>query len=258
MEVIMSLIKKIKTDGLTTEVYSDRPAMGAAAAKMAADRINKAIAEKGEANVIFAAAPSQNETLAALLTEDVDFTKVNAFHMDEYAGLSKTHPQSFGKYLTDHIFGKAPFKSVNIISADKDIDEACREYTELLTAHPADVICMGIGENGHIAFNDPPVADFKDTSLIKKVELDDVCRMQQVHDGCFPDFDSVPKYALSLTVPVFMNAKSLVCTVPAPTKAEAVYRTLNWEINEACPATAMRLHKDATMFLDVDSAAKIL
>ena len=254
----MSLVKKIKTDGLVTEVYCDRPAMGKAAAKMAADRINKAISEKGEANVIFAAAPSQNETLAALLTEDVDFTKVNAFHMDEYAGLSKTHPQSFGNYLTEHIFGKAPFKSVNIISADKDIDEACKEYTELLTAHPADVICMGIGENGHIAFNDPPVADFKDTALIKKVELDDVCRMQQVHDGCFPDFDSVPKYALSLTVPVFMNAKSLVCTVPAPTKAEAVYRTLNWDINEACPATAMRLHKDATMFLDVDSAAKIL
>ena len=135
MEEIMSLVKKIKTGGLTTEVYSDRPAMGAAAAKMAADRINKAIAEKGEANVIFAAAPSQNETLAALLTEDVDFTKVNAFHMDEYAGLSKTHPQSFGKYLTDHIFGKAPFKSVNIISADKDIDEACKEYAELLTLY---------------------------------------------------------------------------------------------------------------------------
>ena len=173
----MSLVKKIKTNGLVTEVHSDRPAMGKAAAKMAADRINKAIAEKGEANVIFAAAPSQNETLAALLTEDVDFTKVNAFHMDEYAGLSKTHPQSFGKYLTDHIFGKAPFKSVNIISADKDIDEACKEYTELLTAHPADVICMGIGENGHIAFNDPPVADFKDTAFIKKVELDDVCRI---------------------------------------------------------------------------------
>ena len=254
----MSLVKKIKTDGLVTEVYSDRPAMGKAAAKMAADRINKAISEKGEANVIFAAAPSQNETLASLLTEAVDFTKVNAFHMDEYAGLNKTHPQSFGKYLTDHIFGKAPFKSVNIISADKDIDEACKEYTELLTAHPADVICMGIGENGHIAFNDPPVADFKDTALIKKVELDDVCRMQQVHDGCFPDFDSVPKYALSLTVPVFMSAKTLVCTVPAPTKAEAVYRTLNWEISEACPATVMRRHPDATMFLDVDSAAKIL
>lgn len=254
----MSLIKKIKTDGLTTEVYTDRPSMGAAAAKMAADRINKAIAEKGEANVIFAAAPSQNETLAALLKEDVDFTKVNAFHMDEYAGLSKTHPQSFGTYLTEHISGKAPFKSVNIISADKDIDEACREYTELLNAHPVDVVCMGIGENGHIAFNDPPVADFKDKAIIKKVELDDVCRMQQVHDGCFPDFDSVPKYALSLTVPVFMNARSLVCTVPAPTKAEAVYRTLNWEINEACPATVMRLHGDATMFLDADSASKLL
>ena len=254
----MSLVKKIKTDNLVTEVYTDRPAMGAAAAKMAADRINKAIAEKGEANVIFAAAPSQNETLAALLTEDVDFTKVNAFHMDEYAGLPKTHPQSFGKYLTDHIFGKAPFKSVNIISADKDIDEACREYTELLTAHPADVICMGIGENGHIAFNDPPVADFKDKALIKKVELDDVCRMQQVHDGCFPTFDDVPQYALTLTVPALMAAKYLVCTVPAPTKANAVKAMLEGEYGEVCPATALRKHKGARMFLDRDSAAKVL
>ena len=254
----MSLIKTVQTDLLTTEVYSDRHAMGAAAAKKAAMAINAAIAEKGHANVVFAAAPSQNETLEALLRENVDFTKVNAFHMDEYSGLSKNHPQSFGMYLTEHVFGKAPFKSVNIISADKDIDEACKEYTELLTNNPVDVVCMGIGENGHIAFNDPPVADFNDKVLIKKVELDDVCRMQQVHDGCFPDFDSVPKYALSLTVPVFMSAGTLICTVPAPTKAEAVYRTLNWDISEACPATVMRRHPDATMFLDVDSAAKIL
>ncbi|MBR2459963.1 MAG: 6-phosphogluconolactonase [Clostridia bacterium] len=140
----------------------------------------------------------------------------------------------------------------------KDIEEACEDYSALLREYPVDVVCMGIGENGHIAFNDPPVADFCDKALIKKVELDDVCRMQQVHDGCFPDFDSVPKYALTLTVPALMSARYLVCTVPAPTKAEAVFRTLTGEIGEACPATAMRRHSDAVMFLDQDSGAKII
>jgi glucosamine-6-phosphate deaminase len=117
---------------------------------------------------------------------------------------------------------------------------------------------MGIGENGHIAFNDPPVADFHDAKLVKKVALDDVCRMQQVHDGCFPTFDDVPKYALTLTVPALMSAKHLICTVPAPTKADAVKAMLEGEYGEICPATALRKHKDARMFLDRDSAAKVL
>ncbi|MBR6708345.1 MAG: glucosamine-6-phosphate deaminase [Clostridia bacterium] len=254
----MTPIKTIKTDLLTTEVYADRPTMGRAAAARAIACIKQVIAERGYANVVFAAAPSQNEMLEALIDSDLDFTKINAFHMDEYVGLPKTHPQSFGAYLTEHIFARAPFRSVHIMNTMQSVEDACREYTALLEEYPTDVVCMGIGENGHIAFNDPPVADFGDKAAIKKVELDDVCRMQQVHDGCFPDFDSVPKYALTLTVPALMRAKYLVCTVPASTKAEAVSRTLNWEISEACPATAMRRHPDAVMFLDTDSAEKIL
>lgn len=252
------LIKNIKTEKLETYVYATRAEMGSAAAAEAAEAIRKIIAKKKFANVIFAAAPSQNEMLESLLREEVDFAHVNAFHMDEYAGLSIDDEQSFARYLNDHIFSKAPFASVNFIPAKGDPDEACEKYTKLLEEFKPDVVCMGIGENGHIAFNDPPVADFKDTKLIKKVELDHICRMQQVHDGCFPTFDDVPKYALTLTVPALMSAEYLICTVPASTKANAVEAMLYGEYGEVCPATALRKHNGAKMFLDKDSAEKVL
>jgi len=252
------LIKTINTEKLTTYVYTTRDEMGAAAAKYAEEAINAVISEKGYANVIFAAAPSQNETLAHLLHSTVDFTRVNAFHMDEYLGLSIEQEQSFARYLHDHVFSHAPFASVNYVPASLPADEACAAYTELLVKYPPDVVLMGIGENGHIAFNDPPVADFNDPVLIKPVALDEICRMQQVHDGCFHDIDSVPKYALTLTVPALMSAKYLVCTVPAPTKANAVRAMLEGEYGEVCPATSLRKHAGAKMFLDRDSAAQVI
>lgn len=251
------LKKTITTDRLTTYVYADRPSMGKAAAAHAAKVIRGILAQKEFANVIFAAAPSQNETLENLLREDVDFTRINAFHMDEYVGLSIANRQSFATYLTEHVFGKAPFHSVNLIPAAQEIEAACAAYTKLLQDNPPDVVLMGIGENGHIAFNDPPVADFRDPKLIKAVELDQICRMQQVHDKCFETLDDVPKYALTLTVPALMSAKHLVCTVPAPTKAQAVKAMLTGPIGEVCPATALRNHADAVMFLDADSAALV-
>ncbi|MBQ9131375.1 MAG: glucosamine-6-phosphate deaminase [Clostridia bacterium] len=252
------LIKAIQTEQLHTYVYDTRSEMGLAAGRAAAQAIRTAIAEKGHANVIFAAAPSQNETLAALLAENVDFSRVNAFHMDEYAGLGLEDPQSFARYLQDHIFSKAPFASVHFIPAKLESREACAAYTRLLEEYPTDVVCMGIGENGHIAFNAPPVADFNDPYRIKRVELDDVCRMQQVHDGCFPTFDDVPKYALTLTVPALLAAGTLICTVPAPTKANAVQAMLEGPYGEVCPATALRKHPNAKMYLDRDSAQKVL
>ena len=252
------LIKTIQTEKLTTYIYETRTEMGSAAGQAAAKAIRETLDKKGYANVIFAAAPSQNETLAALLTENVDFSRVHAYHMDEYAGLSIKDEQSFARYLNDHIFSLAPFASVNYIPATLPAEKACEAYAELLRKNPPDVVCMGIGENGHIAFNDPPVADFHDTKLIKKVELDDTCRMQQVHDGCFPTFDDVPKYALTLTVPALMSAGHLICTVPASTKAHAVKAMLEGEYGEVCPATALRKHGDAKMFLDKDSAAEVL
>lgn len=252
------LIKTIKTEKLTTYVYNTRDEMGAAAAEYAVESINRVIDEKGFANVIFAAAPSQNETLAHLLSSGVDFTKINAFHMDEYLGLSIKDGQSFATYLYTHVFSHAPFASVSYLPATLDSEAACAAYSELLLKNPPDVVLMGIGENGHIAFNDPPVADFNDPVLVKAVALDEICRMQQVHDGCFPDIESVPKYALTLTVPALMSARYLVCTVPAPTKANAVYAMLEGEYGEICPATALRKHDGAKMFLDSDSGALVI
>lgn len=252
------LIKTITVEELDAWVYETRKEMGAAAAAAAADAIREALREKAYANVIFAAAPSQNEMLEALLREQIDFTRINAFHMDEYDGLSITDTQSFATYLNDHIFSKAPFASVNYIPTKTGAEQACQVYAQLLDKFPPDVVCMGIGENGHIAFNDPPVADFNDPKLIKKVQLDEVCRMQQVHDGCFPTLDDVPRYALTLTVPALLSAKHLICTVPASTKANAVWGMLYGEYGETCPATALRKHKGAKLFLDTDSAKKVL
>ena len=248
-------MKQIKTDKMQTFVYDTRKEMGDAAGKEAARLINGIIKEKGECNAIFAAAPSQNETLAALLTSDVDFSRVRAFHMDEYVGLDISRPQSFARYLSDHVFSKAPFMEVHYLPATLPAEEATATYTALLEKHPVDVVLMGIGENGHIAFNDPPVADFKDPHTVKRVALDDVCRMQQVHDGCFKSLDEVPKYALTLTVPTLANAPYRFCVVPAPTKAQAVRNTVEGEIGEACPATILRLRDNSIMYCDRDSAS---
>lgn len=251
------ILREIQTDELTTFIYEDRSQMGKAAAQAAALAIRKTVEEKGEANVIFAAAPSQNEMLKALLSEDLDFTKVNGFHMDEYVGLGPGDSQSFATYLTEHLFGKTTFKSVHFIDARENAQEACGRYEALFAEYPPDVVCMGIGENGHIAFNDPPTADFEDPAIIKMVELEETCRKQQVHDGCFESLQKVPTHALTLTVPALMAARYIVCTVPGPTKAEAVERMLHSKIGEHCPATALRRHQSAEMFLDKDSAARL-
>ncbi len=251
------ILQEIQTEELTTYVYEDRAKMGKAAAQAAALAIRRTVEEKGEANVIFAAAPSQNEMLEALLAEDIDFSKVNGFHMDEYMGLGPGDAQSFATYLTEHLFGKVTFKSVHFIDARGEVREVCQRYEALLTKYPPDVVCMGIGENGHIAFNDPPTADFQDPAMIKIVELEEVCRKQQVHDGCFESLQKVPTHALTLTVPALMAARYIICTVPGPTKAEAVEKMLRGKVGEHCPATALRRHAHAEMFLDADSASRL-
>ena len=253
-------MKTFTKDALRVEIYDDRASMGAAAGSLAAQRIREALAQKEEVNVIFAAAPSQNEMLATLVAaRDLDWSRVNAFHMDEYIGLNREAPQCFGNFLKDHIFGKLPFKAVHYIDCEATDKEAeCARYTALLRQFPVDIVLLGIGENGHVAFNDPPVADFQDPALVKIVELDPVCRQQQVNDGCFARLDLVPKFALTLTVPALMAADHLVCTVPAATKAWAVEQTVNSEIGEHCPATAMRHHKSAVLFCDRDSGGGLL
>ena len=243
-------------DSLTVKAFDTRTQMGEAAAADIKAAIEKKLSEKAEINMIFAAAPSQNDVLKSLIESNIEWNRINAYHMDEYIGLSKEAPQSFGNFLTEHIFGRVPFKSVNLIECDApDAQAECVRYEKLLRDHPADIIIMGIGENGHIAFNDPWVADFNDNALVKTVPLDEVCRQQQVNDGCFAHIDLVPRYAITLTCPVFINAPQLFCIVPAPTKAKAVARTVNGAINEECPATVLRKHPCAVLYLDGDSSA---
>lgn len=250
-------MKAFQKDKLKVEIYDTRAEMGNAAARDIKAKIAQLLAEKREINMIFAAAPSQNEVLAALADDgQIEWNRVNAYHMDEYIGLSADAPQGFGNFLKAHIFGRAPFKSVHYIDCTAaDPEKEAARYEKLLGDNPPDIVVMGIGENGHIAFNDPPVADFKDARGAKVVKLDEVCRNQQVHDGCFARLEEVPKYAITLTVPTLVSAPWLFCIVPAKTKANAVKECLTGEIGEHCPASILRLQENAVLYLDKDSAS---
>ena len=252
-------MRTFKKDKLEVRAYDNRTLMGEAAAKDISARIRALLSEKEEINMIFAAAPSQNDVLYALANDkSIEWQRVNAYHMDEYVGLAADAPQGFGNFLREHIFGLAPFKSVNYIDCTAKCPECeCKRYGELLTANPTDIVVMGIGENGHIAFNDPGVADFNDSEIVKVVELDEVCRQQQVNDGCFATISDVPTHALTLTVPTLIKAPWLFCIVPAKTKAAAVKRTLTGDISEECPATILRTQENAILYLDNDSSALI-
>ena len=242
---------------LIVKVYENRQAMGEEAAKEASDYIIGQLKIKEYLNIVFAAAPSQNEFLAALAASDgIDWTRINAFHMDEYIGLPDDAPQGFGNFLKSAIFSKVPFRSVNYLNkVDLPPTEICEKYTQLLLKYPIDIVMMGIGENGHIAFNDPHVALFNDLKMVKVVELDETCRNQQVNDGCFASMSLVPIHAITLTVPTLMSANRLFCIVPGKLKANAVKNTLADSISEKCPATILRTHPSATLYCDKDSAA---
>ena len=251
-------MKEYLVDSLKVKIMPNRTEMGEVSAKDIHDCIVALLAKKPEINMIFAAAPSQNDVLASLIAcDDIEWNRINAYHMDEYIGLhGEFLAQSFGKFLTDHIFGKVPFKSVNLLDCKAADPEAeCARYSALLAANPTDIVVMGIGENGHIAFNDPWVAEFNDAKAVKVVTLDEVCRQQQVNDGCFPTIDDVPKQAITLTCPTLANAPYQFCIVPAPSKANAVKRTLTGAINEDCPATILRTRPAAVLYLDDASSA---
>ena len=214
-------MKTFFKDKLEVEIFENRTLMGEAAAKDISAKIKELLAEKQEINMIFAAAPSQNDVLKALVEDEtIEWNRVNAYHMDEYIGLDKNAPQGFGNFLKAHIFGLVPFKSVNYIDITAtDPEKEAERYGELLKANPTDIVVMGIGENGHIAFNDPDVADFNDKKVVKPVKLDEICRNQQVNDGCFKAIDEVPTHAMTLTVPTLVAAPWLFCIVPADRKS---------------------------------------
>lgn len=250
-------MKQLKVDQLSVNIYPNRQQMGQAAATAAANCIKKLLAVQNEVNIIFAAAASQNEFLAALVAaEGIDWTRINAFHMDEYTGLPTDHPQRFGNFLYGKIFGKVPFKQVFYLNPEgTDDQQECDRYGALLKQYPTDITCMGIGENTHLAFNDPHVADFNDPYPVKIIDLDEPCKHQQVHDGCFASVSEVPSLAYTLTIPALLKAKYIFCMVPGKNKAQAVKYTLNEVITEQYPATSLRNHSNALLFLDEDSAA---
>jgi glucosamine-6-phosphate deaminase len=249
-------VRIMKVEKLQAKVYVDRAALGRAAGEAAAAKLRELLAKK-PVSVIFAAAPSQNEFLETLVAaKGIDWSRVTAFHMDEYVGLPGTAPQSFGRWLRDRIFDKVkPGKVHYLDGMAKDAEQECARYTALLQAAPPDVTCMGIGENGHLAFNDPPVADFEDPKAVKQVVLDLASRQQQVNDGCFDKLDAVPKTAMTLTIPTLLSAPWIYCMVPGPRKAPAVKRTLEGSIATECPSTVLRRHDRAVLFLDKDSAS---
>jgi glucosamine-6-phosphate deaminase len=250
-------------DSLRVKVFADRSRMGRAAARDIARAIAARQAEAGVARVVFAAAPSQNEFLAALVADPtVDWPRVVGYHMDEYLGLGPDHAASFRRYLNEHLFRLADFppERLHLIPGEESERplKTCLDYEDLLRQAPPDVVCAGIGENGHLAFNDPPVADFLDPVLIKVVRLDALCRAQQVHDGCFTRIEDVPTHAYTLTVPALLSAPVMSVVVPGPLKAEAVLNTLKGPIQESCPASALRKHSGAVLYLDKDSARLVV
>lgn len=251
-------MKEISKENLNVKIFATKDEMGKAAAITVAQKLNAAIAEKGFANLILATGASQFQFLEHLQQQAIDWKKITVFHLDEYKGMPVTHPASFRKYLKERILDKVQPKHVHYLNGDApDAEAEVLRYENLLKDHPIDIACIGIGENGHIAFNDPPVADFNDPKLVKVVELDEACRKQQLGEGWFPTFDDVPTHALSLTIPAIMGCKAISCVVPDERKAEAVYNTLNAEISIACPATILRTHSDCVLYLDEGSASKL-
>lgn len=251
-------MKQYKKELLDIKVYDTRDEMGVHAAKEAADYIRELMQTQEVVNIVFAAAPSQNDFLLYLSKEDLDWGRINAYHMDEYIGLAKDAPQGFGNYLAEHIFNLVPFRSVNYIYDEtKTPEQICEDYEKLLNENPTDIIFMGVGENGHIAFNDPHVAFFDDPLGVKIVDLDQKCRNQQVNDGCFATIDQVPTHAITLSIPIMMKAKRIFTIVPTALKAEAIGKIYNGEITQSCPASILRTHKAATLYTDVAGAKEI-
>ena len=249
------ITKEFQKDNLIVKIFPDRRTMGNVSAEEAAEKIKSLLIKKSEIRIVFAAAPSQDEFLDELaVIEGIEWERITAFHMDEYIGLENNAKQSFSKYLKDRIFDKVNFKEVNLIKPGDNPEGEIKRYESLLKEQPVDIVFMGIGENGHIAFNDPPVADFNDPKLVKIVQLDDACRQQQVNDGCFISFEAVPDRAVTLTVPALMSADNLFIIVPGIRKAEAVFKTLYGEISTGCPASILRKHKKAILYLDKDSS----
>jgi glucosamine-6-phosphate deaminase len=242
---------------LAVHVASSRSAMGARAAADVASEIRTLLAKQEGVRIMFAAAPSQSEMLFSLAqASGIDWSRVSAFHMDEYLGLPEGATQRFGVWLRRTIFDKVPFGAVHLIEPGNDPDRTADDYADKLNAAPIDIVCCGVGVNGHLAFNDPP-ADFSDPLTVRIVALDSRSRQQQVDDRCFAAIEAVPAHAITVTIPALLSARTIFCTVPGPQKNQAIRKMLEQPITPQCPATALRLHPGCTLYLDPDSARDI-
>lgn len=250
--------RRFTVHGIDVAVYERKDDLGAAAARLVASHLAAAIGTRGEARLIVATGASQYEFLAALCREGgVDWRRVTAFHLDEYLGLPAQHPAGFRRYLRERLFERLSFGAVHLLDGNAaDPQAECRRYAALLHEGPIDVACIGIGENGHLAFNDPP-ADFATPDLVHVVSLDAACRRQQVGEGHFATLDDVPRQALSLSVPAILAAHTISCIAPDRRKAEAVRRALEASVDPACPASALQGHRDCHLYLD-DASASLL
>jgi glucosamine-6-phosphate deaminase len=244
-------------DSLKVQIYANQPEMAADAAHEVNEYLKAVLARQGFARVILATGNSQIRFLDALIAlGGVDWSKVTLFHMDEYLGISRDHKASFRCYMREKVEALVKPKVFNYLEGDAllPLDE-CARYDRLLHEQPIDLCCLGIGENGHLAFNDPPVADFADPHSVKLVKLDDACKMQQVREGHFPNLETVPQYALTLTIPMLCSAKKMVCLCPETRKAAAVKDALKGPISTDCPASYLRKQPHCVLMLDADSAS---
>jgi glucosamine-6-phosphate deaminase len=222
-------------------ISDNRASLGVIAAAEVSATITLLLTTRSHLRLIFACAPSQDQFLAELRRTAIPWDRISIFHMDEYLGISQTHPASFRKYLRDHLLNYIEPCAFHAIDGEaQDAEAECDRYSALLREAPIDLVCLGIGENGHLAFNDPPVAEFNDSRIAKVVELDPLCRQQQVNDGCFSTLADVPRHAITLTIPTLMSASAIFSIVPGQRKAAAVHNAT---------------HPNVKLYLDIDSAA---
>lgn len=249
-------MKTLQVDALAVRLHNRQPELARDVASFAQVILREALARQGTATVIFAAANSQIQALDALAALDgIDWSLITFLHMDEYLGLDAGHPASFRRFLRERVEARLRPKAFHYIEGDalQPLAE-CERYTSLLRSQAPDLCLLGIGENGHLAFNDPPVADFADPYLVKLVKLDPACRQQQVGEGHFANLETVPQYAFTLTIPALCSARRMLCIVPEQRKAQAVQAALRGPIHPQCPASFLRRQEHCTLFLDAESA----
>ena len=252
-------ISEFRVDQLHVAIYCDRATMGRAAALTVAEEMKRKILSNGAVAIILAAAPSQDEFLASLaLQPNVEWNRVVTYQMDEYIGLESNAPQKFSNYLHEKLFSQVRPGKVHALRGDMTaLAHEMKNYASFMAQVPPEITCAGIGENGHLAFNEPDFADFSTSRILEEVELTEASRQQQVNDGCFPAIEEVPRRALTVTIPVLLRSSLIACVVPSKSKAEAVREMLVGPISSQCPASILRQHTNAKVFLDPDSAALI-